>query len=57
MGPPCTPPRRPQNGTQAHDRSRELQFVRPAPVGATPFGDRRRAASRKETKRTKSVNS
>jgi hypothetical protein len=29
--------RRPQNGTQALDRSRELEFVRPAPVGATPF--------------------
>jgi hypothetical protein len=33
--PPCL--RRPQNGTQALDRSRELEFGRPAPVGATPF--------------------
>jgi len=31
--------RAPQNGTLAHDRSRELEFVRPAPVGATPFWD------------------
>jgi hypothetical protein len=31
---------RPQNGTQAHDLSRELEFVRPAQVGATPFWDR-----------------
>src|SRR3974390_1204708 len=29
----------PPNGPQAHDRSRELWFGRPAPVGATPFGD------------------
>jgi len=34
--PPCGP----QNGTQAHDLSRELEFVRPAQVGATPFWDR-----------------
>ncbi len=27
----------PQNGTQAHDLSRELEFDRPAQVGATPF--------------------
>jgi len=40
---PQTPLRRPQNGTQAHDLSRELEFVRPAQVGATPFWDRRRA--------------
>ena len=31
---------RPQNGTQAHDTSRELEFGRPARVGATPFWDR-----------------
>jgi len=31
---------RPQNGTQAHDLSRELEFVRPAQVGATLFWDR-----------------
>jgi hypothetical protein len=29
----------PQNGTQAHDLSRELGFGRPAQVGATPFWD------------------
>jgi hypothetical protein len=29
----------PQNGTQAHDLSRELEFGRPAQVGATPFWD------------------
>ena len=28
---------RPPNGIQAHDLSRELEFVRPAQVGATPF--------------------
>ncbi len=37
------PPRRPQNGTQAHDTSRELELARRARVGATPFWDRRRA--------------
>jgi len=37
-GSPHTPLRRPQNGTQAHDLSRELMFVRPAQVGATRFG-------------------
>ena len=31
---------RPQNGTQAHDTSRELKLSRPARVGATPFWDR-----------------
>jgi putative transposase len=31
---------RPQNGTQAHDTSRELELDRPARVGATPFWDR-----------------
>jgi len=31
---------RPQNGTQAHDTSRELGLGRPARVGATPFWDR-----------------
>ena len=36
-GRPQTRP--PPNGTQAHDLSRELWFGRPAPVGATPFGD------------------
>jgi len=46
--PPAPLQRRPQNGTQAHDLSREPEFVRPAQVGATPFWDRRRAASRKE---------
>ena len=55
MFPPRPPLRRPPNGTQAHDLSRELEFGRPAQVGATPFWDRRRAASRKET-RDKSVN-
>ena len=48
--------RRSQNGSQAHDPSRELGFGRPAQVGATPFWDRRRAASRTGN-RTKSVNS
>lgn len=37
--------RRPQNGTQAHDLSRQLEFGRPAQVGATPFWDRRRPQS------------
>lgn len=37
------PLRRPQNGTQAHDLSRELEFDRPSQVGATPFWDRRSA--------------
>ena len=50
---PQPPLRRPQNGTQAHDLSRELEFVRPVQVGATPFWDRRRAASRKANDRTK----
>ena len=45
MRPPLAPPRRPQNGTQAHDMSRELKFVRPAHIGATPFWDRRSAPS------------
>ena len=31
---------RPQNGTQAHDTSRELGLGRPVRVGATPFWDR-----------------
>ena len=44
--------RRPQNGAQAHDLSRELEFGRPAQVGATPFRDRRPAASRTGTKTT-----
>ena len=39
-GSPQTPLRRPQNGSQAHDLSRELAFGRPAQVGATPFWDR-----------------
>jgi len=42
-GSPPTPLRRPQNGTQAHDLSRELGSGRPAQVGATPFWDRRPA--------------
>ena len=42
-GSPQTPLRRPQNGAQAHELSRELQFDRPAQLGATPFWDRRRA--------------
>ena len=42
-GSPQPPLRRPQNGSQAHDLSRELAFGRPAQVGATPFWDRRRA--------------
>jgi len=33
----------PQNGTQAHDLNRQLEFGRPAQVGATPFWDSRRA--------------
>ena len=38
------------NGPQAHDLGRELEFERPAQVGATPFGNRRRAPSgRKRT--------
>ena len=45
MRPPLAPPRRPQNGTPAHDMSRELKFVRPAHIGATPFWDRRSAPS------------
>ena len=31
--------RAPQDGTQAHDTSGELEFVRPARVGATPSWD------------------
>jgi len=31
---------RPQNGAQAHDLIRELEFVRPSQVGAIPFWDR-----------------
>jgi hypothetical protein len=50
-GSPQTPLRRPKTGPQAHDLSRELEFVRPAQVGATPFWDRRRAPSG-TTKRT-----
>ena len=50
---PQTPLRRPQNGTQAHDLSRELEFGRPAQVGATPFWDRRRAPSGRGNQRTK----
>ena len=45
-GSPQPPLRRPQNGSQAHDPSREPEFGRPAQLGATPFWDRRRAASR-----------
>jgi putative transposase len=37
--PPDPPPGCPASGTQAHDRSRELEFVRPAPVGATPLAE------------------
>ena len=37
--PPDPPPGCPASGTQAHDRSRELKFVRPAPVGATPLAE------------------
>jgi hypothetical protein len=40
---------RPPNGAQAHDLSRELEFVSPAQVGATPFGDR--AASKPYTQK------
>ena len=36
---PPRPPGCPATGTQAHDRSRELRFGRPAPVGATPVAD------------------
>jgi hypothetical protein len=36
MGPQTRPP---PNGTQAHDLSRDLEFGRPAQVGATPLGD------------------
>jgi len=53
---PQTPLRRPQNGAQAHDLSRELEFVRPAQVGATPFWDRRRAPFGGQETREKSVN-
>jgi hypothetical protein len=35
---PQPPLRRPQNGTQAHDLSRELEFVRPAQVGYPILG-------------------
>ena len=42
-GPPPDPLRHPQNGAQAHDLNRELKFVSPAQVGATPFWDRRSA--------------
>jgi hypothetical protein len=38
-GAPPYPPGCPATGTQAHDRSRELWFGRPAPVGATPVAD------------------
>lgn len=37
--PPDPPPGCPASGTQAHDRSRELEFVRPATVGATPLAE------------------
>lgn len=37
--PPLHPPGCPATGAQAHDRSRELEFGRPAPVGATPVAD------------------
>lgn len=37
--PPAPPPGCPASGTQAHDRSRELEFGRPAPVGATPLAE------------------
>ena len=47
------PLRRPQNGTQAHDLSCELEFNRPAQVGATPFWARRRAPSGKGNQRQK----
>jgi hypothetical protein len=40
---PQTPLRRPQNGPQAHELSRQLQFDRPAQLGAIPFRDRRPA--------------
>jgi hypothetical protein len=40
----------PKTGPSAHDLSRELEFVRPAQVGAIPFWDRRRAASWKENR-------
>jgi len=52
ISPPRPPQRRPQNGTQAHDLSPNWSF-RAAQVGATPFWDRRRAASRtgKETRK------
>ena len=36
---PPIPPGWSATGTQAHDRSRELWFGRPAPVGATPVAD------------------
>ena len=38
--PPAPPPAGcPASGPRAHDRSRELEFVRPAPVGATPLAE------------------
>jgi len=39
MSPPRTPPGCPATGPQAHDSSRELEFGRPAPVGAIPVAD------------------
>ena len=41
--------------THVHDLSRQLEFDRPAQVGATPFWDRRRAPSGKANQRDKSV--
>ena len=55
-GSPQIPLRRPQNGSQAHDLSRELAFGRPAQVGATPFWDRRRAPFGGAEKKDKCVN-
>ena len=45
--PPCGAPKM---GPRAHNLSRELEFDRPAQVGATPFWDRRRAPSGTENK-------
>jgi len=41
LAPPCTPLRGARRvGPSAHDRSRELEFEAPAPVGAIPLADR-----------------
>jgi len=39
-GRPVPKPGAPKTGPRRYDTSRELRFVRPARVGATPFWDR-----------------